>query len=79
MEKKWTKFFDLASGGSQKTKYSAIFIELPEYEAIEYFENKFGINPNNTTCECCGVDFSIYEVDKPEHSEFNKVISKDKL
>lgn len=75
----WTKFFDLASGGKMKTKYSAIFIELPENEAIEYFDNKFNTHPYNVTCECCGSDFSVYEVSKPEHSEFNKVIYKEDI
>ena len=38
----WTKFFDMASGGSEKTDYAQIYIELPEDEARKYFEDKFG-------------------------------------
>ena len=60
----WTKFFDMASGGSEKTDYAQIYIELPEDEARKYFEDKFGRDPDNVTCSCCGSDFSVYEVDE---------------
>jgi hypothetical protein len=60
----WTKFFDMSSGGSEKTDWTTIYIELPEDEATEYFENRFGTNPHNVTCSCCGSDFSVYEVDE---------------
>ena len=46
----WTKFFDMASGGSEKTDYAQIYIELPEDEARKYFEDKFGRDSDNVTC-----------------------------
>jgi transcription initiation factor IIE alpha subunit len=60
----WTKFFDMCSGGSEKTDWSIIYIELPEDEARVYFEDKFGLDPDNFTCSCCGRDFTVYEVDE---------------
>jgi hypothetical protein len=49
----------MSSGGSQKTAYKHIFIELPERDAVAYFEQKFGRDPEHVTCDCCGGDFSI--------------------
>ena len=60
----WTKFFDMNSGGSEKTDWTTIYIELPEDEATEYFEKRFGRDPHNVTCSCCGSDFIVYEVYK---------------
>lgn len=61
----WTRFFDMSSGGTEKTNWEIIYIELPVSTAINFFEQRFGINPNNITCFCCGHDFSIEEVDLP--------------
>jgi hypothetical protein len=60
----WTKFFDMSSGGSTKVKLDGrykehIYIELPEDEAINYFEERFNRHPYNVTCDCCGEDYSI--------------------
>lgn len=57
----WTTFFDMFSGGEQKTPYSYIFIEAPKETAIQVFETLFKIDPYNITCNCCGEDFAIYE------------------
>ncbi len=70
----WTKFYDMHSGGTQKTDYSTIYIELPEIEAISFFENKFGIYPNSVTCSCCGNDFSVYEVNENEIVEGEDIL-----
>lgn len=51
----------MSSGGSQKTDYKHIFVELPEVEALVWFEERFGQNPNDVACECCGSNFSISE------------------
>lgn len=55
----WTRFFDMYSGGIRNTEYETIYIELPEKEAIKYFELEFGIDPLNTNCDCCGSNYSI--------------------
>jgi hypothetical protein len=60
---KWTRFYDMCSGGREKTDYSTIYIEAGEKEAIELFEREFGRDPRNTTCHCCGPDFGIDEYD----------------
>ena len=76
----WTKFFDMSSGGSEKTDWTVIYIELPEDKAVEYFEDRFGRNPHNVTCDCCGSDFSVYEVsEKPEPSNGTLIIGAGEL
>lgn len=56
-------FFDMCSGGGEKTDYSEIIIEAESIEQAEMiFEDRFNRDPRNVTCGCCGPDFSIYEV-----------------
>lgn len=57
----WTQFWDMHSGGSQKLKWSHIYIEAPQKEAEIIFQNRFGRNPHRVTCTCCGSDYSISE------------------
>ena len=73
----WTKFFDMSSGGSEKTDWTTIYIQLPKEEAIEYFENRFGTNPYNVTCSCCGSDFSVYEVDEEPTEDSGTLIIRE--
>lgn len=58
---KWTKFWDMNSGGGLKEKWSLIFIEATEDEAKVIFYNRFGHNPDRVSCTCCGPDYSITE------------------
>jgi len=55
----WTKFWDMHSGGGTKLNWEIIYIEAPEKEAIEIFMDKFGRDPFNVTCDCCGDDYSV--------------------
>lgn len=56
------RFFDMSSGGSEKTDYETIIIEAESHEeACRIFEDKFETDPYNITCDCCGQDFSISE------------------
>lgn len=57
----WTRFFDMYSGGSRKLEHDCIWIELPKADAIKEFERRFGIDPLNITCDCCGKDYGIFE------------------
>jgi hypothetical protein len=58
---------DMASGGSTKVAGKEyIYIELPEDEAIQVFEQMFNHNPYNVTCDCCGGDYSIRDYDTIE-------------
>lgn len=75
----WTRFFDMASGGTSKTDYNVIYIELPKQEAIEYFENRFNTHPYNVTCSCCGEDFSVREAEDPIYDNSNLVITKQEI
>jgi hypothetical protein len=61
LKKNWTKFFDMHSGGGAKTPHEIIIINAPMAEACEIFERVFGRDPHNTTCDCCGSDYSIGE------------------
>ena len=57
----WTKFWDMASGGSHKEKWDHIYIESAEEEAKIIFFNRFKHNPERVSCTCCGEDYGIYE------------------
>lgn len=57
----WTHFWDMHSGGGQKLDWGHIFIEAPEGEARRIFGARFGRDPDNETCDCCGGDYSISE------------------
>lgn len=58
----WTKFMDMHSGGSTKENgYNYIYINKPEDAACEFFEKKFGHDPFEVTCDCCGADYSVTE------------------
>lgn len=57
----WTRFWDMHSGGSQKEKWSLIYIEAPENEAITIFYNRFHHHPYHVTCSCCGDDYATSE------------------
>lgn len=41
--------------------YDLIVIEAHEEEAIDYFIRKFGHDPRDVACECCGSNYSIGE------------------
>ena len=65
---KWTLFWDMHSGGGSKEKWEHIYIEAPEEEAIKIFIARFGHDPHNITCQCCGKDYAIYESDTLEEA-----------
>ena len=73
----WTEFMDMSSGGSEKTKWGCIYINLPVNKAIEYFKDKFGIDPDHITCDCCGEDFWIEEVDEPKQKGDSVLVISD--
>ena len=64
----WTELWDMHSGGRMKTNYHYIYINLPVSDAINWFENEFKIDAHNTTCDCCGEDFSITPYDTLEEA-----------
>ncbi len=64
----WTEFMDMHSGGGQKLDFAYCFIEAPEDEARRVFYARFGRNPNNVTCSCCGPDYSVSTYDTLEHA-----------
>jgi hypothetical protein len=60
----WTQFMDMHSGGGTKeSPYQYIYIEAPENQATSVFYSRFGHDPNNVTCSCCGEDYSITQSD----------------
>jgi hypothetical protein len=57
----WTQFHDMHSGGDQKLDWGHIFIEADEERARVVFQERFGRDPDNVTCDCCGADYSVTE------------------
>jgi hypothetical protein len=57
----WTLFKDMHSGGSSVLEWDWIYIELPEAEACELFQDMFGESPRMIGCDCCGDCYSIDE------------------
>lgn len=55
----WTQFMDMHSGGGTKTDHSHIYIEADEEAATAEFKRRYGRDPHNVTCDCCGEDYSI--------------------
>lgn len=54
------KYYDMNSGGTEKTDFKTIFIEANnETEAAGIFEENFDRNPSNVSCTCCGMDYSV--------------------
>lgn len=65
----WTRFMDMHSGGSTKEPpFEYIYIEAPEAEAKTIFYNRFGHNPENIACSCCGENYSIDESETLEQA-----------
>ena len=71
----WTTFEDQHSGGSnlKMEPYEYIFIQAPKNIAMVYFQNRFGIDPENITCTCCDDDYDITEY--PTLEEATKFLS----
>lgn len=57
----WTEFWDMHSGGDRKLDWSKIYIQGDVATARRIFEEKFGRDPDNVTCSCCGPDYSVTE------------------
>lgn len=55
----WTMFKDTYSGGSQKTKWKFVFVEADMVDAAVLFEDRLGMCPFGSSCECCTEDFHI--------------------
>ena len=63
---KWFSFQDNHSGGYKKTPLERYFIEAPDQSTAEdIFERETGQYPHAAACECCGANFTIFEVDAP--------------
>ena len=63
-----TRFYDLHSGGKQKTDFPVIFIDGAEELATKRFRRLFKRDPRNITCQCCGADYSISEYETFEEA-----------
>lgn len=67
--KKYTLFWDMHSGGDRKLSHALILLETDkDVDACEAFENHFGRDPYNVTCDCCGDDYSISEDESAEQA-----------
>ena len=56
----WTRFMDMHSGGRQKLDWAYIYVEADNDNAAKVFMHRFGRNPNNISCSCCGEDYSFW-------------------
>lgn len=74
---KYTVFKDMFSGGSQKEEWERICVTLPEEEAIEWFVEYFGHDPLEVTCECCGQDYDIVEIEDLSELANNPYVDSD--
>jgi len=73
---KWFRFWDMSSGGYEKTDYSMIFVKAKtQDEAVRIFEMETDLNPYDVTCECCGEDFAIDEVLEEEVEKDESVLT----
>lgn len=52
---------DLHSGGGPRDSFEYVYIEAPQAEAEVIFYNKFGHNPYDVNCPCCGSNYGVYE------------------
>ena len=76
-DKIYTLFSDMHSGGGSKLGNDEIYIEAPEGEAANLFEEMFDRCPYNVTCTCCGPDYSVYIQDDPAQGSW--VISRQDI
>jgi hypothetical protein len=63
-----TRFMDMHSGGELKTAYTHIYIDGSLETAVKTFQEAFGIDPDNQTCDCCGKDFFYDEYENIEEA-----------
>jgi hypothetical protein len=83
----WTFFRTMNSGGINRLPepYEAVWVELREPEGRAWFEERFGLDPSNVTCSCCGADFYVgfYETEEiPEETLSwlpRLIVTKDQL
>ena len=63
----FTLFWDMHSGGIVKEPpYEQIFIEGSRTEATEIFVSRFGHDPADVACPCCGENYAISEYETLE-------------
>lgn len=75
----WTEFFDMSSGGTDKTEFRSIYIEADERTAAIYFERRFGFSPYVETYECCGPDFYISSCRSPSHRDGVLIVGRSEI
>ena len=52
--------YDMHSGGTAQTEYETIIFEArDEEDACRGFTRRFGTDPRDTSCDCCGADYRI--------------------
>lgn len=80
IEQIWTHFYDMHSGGRCKEPpYEHIYIEAPQYKAEKIFSIYFGHYACETTCECCGEDYAVNEINNLEINNIEKKNEKSQV
>ena len=53
-----------------KTPYYVIYVIADDYwRANEVFKEEFGLDFDSSSCDCCGPDFFIYEIDSIKNDD----------
>ena len=69
------EYSDMYSGGSKKTGYENIFVYAKdEREADELFEEELDLDPNESECLCCGINYIVDQVPKISIQNYRKNI-----
>lgn len=77
----WTRFMDMHSGGGCKEPpYEYVYMEAEEDKAVDIFIQRFGHDPRDVACSCCGENYSISEsMDLAQASAYNRGCSWDNV
>ncbi|MBD3176982.1 MAG: hypothetical protein GF320_17550 [Armatimonadia bacterium] len=57
----WTHFYDSYYMGCEKDKKTHIYIEAGRDEALNVFRHRFGQEPTELDCACCGRRYLVAE------------------
>lgn len=81
----WTRITDMHSGGRQKLHFGTCVIEAGEKAAVSAFREKYHRDPEHISCECCGEDYSVWEMSNEERVNFDmkainlEIIERDEV
>lgn len=61
---KWFSVMDMHTGGYTKAEQTLWYIQAPSYDAVrKIMLDITGNDVDNSACECCGPDYSVFACD----------------